>query len=169
MIRSTSSTAIPCLLKRQVLICVRQCLDCAKQKLEQSFKKPDIIIRKKGTIAGTAHLQTWTITLNAQLLLDYQDDFIREIVPHELAHLFVYALYGKVKPHGKEWQWMMKTILGLPAKRTHQFTNTKLQQIRFQYHCDCQVHSLTSIRHARIIRNQTIYRCVRCQQKLQWG
>jgi len=144
-------------------------LYCAEQKLKQSFKEPYIIIRKKGTIAGTAHLQNWTITLNAQLLLDYKDNFIQEIVPHELAHLFVYSLYGKVKPHGKEWQWMMETILGLPAKRTHQFTNAKLQQTRFQYHCDCQVHSLTSIRHSRTVHNQAVYRCVRCQQKLQWG
>ena len=49
------------------------------------------------------------------------DEFIRQVVPHELAHLIVYQMFGRVKPHGKEWQLVMNEIFKLPAYTCHQF------------------------------------------------
>jgi SprT protein len=48
------------------------------------------------------------------LLLENQQAFIDEVVPHELAHLLVWKHFGRVAPHGKEWKWMMESVLGVP-------------------------------------------------------
>ncbi len=61
------------------------------------------------------------------LLLENIDTFIAEVVPHELAHLLVWKHFGRKAPHGKEWKWMMESVLGVPARRTHQFA---LQSVR---------------------------------------
>jgi SprT protein len=50
------------------------------------------------------------------LLLENQQAFIDEVVPHELAHLLVWKHFGRVAPHGKEWKWMMEAVLGVPAR-----------------------------------------------------
>ncbi len=61
------------------------------------------------------------------MLLENSEAFIEEVVPHELAHLLVWKHFGRVAPHGKEWKWMMENVLGVPARRTHQF---ELQSVR---------------------------------------
>lgn len=167
MIYASRGITISQPLKEQILICLKYYLSFAEKAFDRSFALPFIIICRKGSVAGTAHLKDWTIKLNAQLLLDYQSQFIHEVIPHELAHLLVYSLYGKVKPHGKEWQSIMKNIFCISVKRTHEFTNTQLQQTRFRYQCDCQMHYLSLIRHNRIQKQSTDYLCTRCKKKLQ--
>ncbi len=60
-------------------------------------------------------------------MMENQQAFIEEVVPHELAHLLVWKHFGRVAPHGKEWKWMMEAVLGVPARRTHQF---ELESVR---------------------------------------
>lgn len=60
-------------------------------------------------------------------MMENQQAFIDEVVPHELAHLLVWKHFGRVAPHGKEWKWMMEAVLGVPARRTHQF---ELESVR---------------------------------------
>ncbi len=45
------------------------------------------------------------------LLLENSEAFIEEVVPHELAHLLVWKHFGRIAPHGKEWKWMMESVL----------------------------------------------------------
>lgn len=167
MIFISSSLRIPDTLQIQIKECLLRCLHAAETQFQQNFVMPCIFIHKKGSIAGTAHLRSNTIKLNGQLLLEHQTTFIEEIVPHEFAHLLVYTLYGKVRPHGKEWQSIMESLFKLPAKRTHSFTNRQLQLNRFRYTCQCQIHYLTLIRHNRIQRKRSEYHCLQCKQKLR--
>ncbi len=92
--------------------------------------------------------------------------FIDEVVPHELAHLLVWKEFGRVAPHGKEWKWMMESVLGVPARRTHQFELESVRRNTFPYRCKCQQHQLTLRRHNRVVRGEAIYRCVRCGEPL---
>lgn len=96
------------------------------------------------------------------LLLENQQAFIDEVVPHELAHLLVWKHFGRVAPHGKEWKWMMESVLDVPALRTHRFELDSVRKNTFPYRCQCQQHQLTVRRHNRVMRGEATYRCVRC-------
>ena len=96
---------------------------------------------------------------------------LEQTVPHEVAHYAVDRQYGidRVKPHGAEWKAVM-AALGCPAIVSGDYS---LQGVltrtvrRFQYHCGCQPHSLTSYRHLRILRGKAIYRCRVCNRLLR--
>lgn len=126
---------------------------------------PQISFNQRGKTAGAAYLELWEIRLNPILLSENSDAFINEVIPHEYAHLLTFALFGRVQPHGKQWQMMMEQVMQLPAKRTHQFAteNSQTRQYqRFTYQCSCQTHSLTSIRHNRLQSGKVEYHCRKC-------
>lgn len=131
---------------------------------------PTISFKQKGRTAGSAYLQRWEIRLNPILLAENSTQFIDEVIAHEYAHLLTFALYGRVQPHGREWQMMMTNIMGLPANRTHCFNtdnSTTRRYERFTYTCLCQTHELTSIRHNRIQARKARYFCKHCGESLE--
>ncbi len=144
-------------------------LQKANHLLERHYPEPKLLYQQRGTSAGTAWLEQWEIRLNPLLLMENQQAFIGEVVPHELAHLLVWKYFGRVAPHGKEWQWMMESILGVPARRTHQFALASVRSATFLYYCRCQQHQLTVRRHNKVVRNKTRYHCVNCGETLQAG
>ncbi len=146
--------------------CLRENLALANQKLERHYPEPALLWQQRGTAAGTAWLESYEIRLNPVLLLENQQAFIDEVVPHELAHLLVWKHFGRVAPHGKEWKWMMESVLGVPARRTHRFELDSVRKNTFPYRCGCQQHQLTVRRHNRVLRGEAIYRCVHCGQPL---
>ena len=141
---------------------LREHLTNANRKLERRYAEPTLVYQQRGTSAGTAWLEKNEIRLNPVLLLENQREFIDEVVPHELAHLLVWQRFGRVAPHGKEWKWMMESVLGVPARRTHRFELASVRQNTFPYRCRCQQHQLTVRRHNRVVRGEATYRCVRC-------
>lgn len=131
---------------------------------------PILSFMQRGVTAGTAHLQKWEIRLNPILLVENGMRFIDEVLPHEYAHLLVYALYGRVQPHGREWQQMTQYVMKLPANRTHTFDTARSatkQYRHFLYQCRCQTHSLTAIRHNRVLQQKAQYHCRQCGQILR--
>jgi SprT protein len=145
---------------------LREKLALANQKLDCNFPEPKLTWQQRGTSAGTAWLESYEIRLNPVLLLENQQAFIDEVVPHELAHLLVWKRFGRVAPHGKEWKWMMESVLGVPAQRTHQFELESVRKNTFPYRCGCQQHQLTVRRHNRVMRGDAVYRCVHCGDPL---
>ena len=105
---------------------LRENLAKANLKLGRHYPEPVLVYQQRGTSAGTAWLEKNEIRLNPVLLLENQQAFIDEVVPHELAHLLVWKHFGRVAPHGKEWKWMMESVLGVPALRTHRFELVKI-------------------------------------------
>ncbi len=131
---------------------------------------PIVSFNQRGKTAGSAHLQRWEIRLNPILLAENSDLFIKEVIPHEYAHLLTFALYGRVQPHGREWQMMMTEIMLLPANRTHCFNtenSVTRHYERFTYYCLCQSHELTAIRHNRIQSRKARYYCKHCGESLE--
>ena len=141
---------------------LREHLATANLKLERRYAEPTLVYQQRGTSAGTAWLEKNEIRLNPVLLLENQQAFIDEVVPHELAHLLVWKHFGRVAPHGKEWKWMMEAVLGVPAPPTHRVELDSVRQNTFSYRCQCQQHQLTVRRHNRVVRGEATYRCVRC-------
>ena len=101
---------LPIALQQAVMRSLREKLQLANMRLERSYPEPTLVYQQRGTAAGTAWLQHWEIRLNPVLLLENQQAFIDEVVPHELAHLLVWKHFGRVAPHGKEWKWMMESM-----------------------------------------------------------
>ena len=95
-----------------------------------------------------------------------QQHFITHTVPHEVAHLLVYQLYGRTKPHGKEWQQIMNQIFDLTAKTTHQYDVSNVKGKTFTYACQCAEHQLTIRRHNKIVRDNIKYICRLCKHSL---
>ena len=141
---------------------LREKLAQANLKLGRNYPEPKLSYTQRGTSAGTAY----EIRLNPVLLLENSEAFIEEVVPHELAHLLVWKHFGRVAPHGKEWKWMMESVLGVPARRTHQFELQSVRRNTFPYRCKCQEHQLTVRRHNRVVRGEAVYRCVHCGEQL---
>lgn len=178
---------LPTALHQEVMLCLRHYLKIASAYFGVTFPEPQISYRQRGMSAGTAHLQSGEIRLNPVLLQENGADFIAEVIPHELAHLLAYWLCcqplspkvaahlpapwrkrrSRIAPHGAEWCWLMETVLGRPALRTHRFDVSSVRGRTVAYRCDCQQHALSIRRHNRVIRGESRYLCRQCQQELQ--
>lgn len=169
MLPTMKSQRIPIALQQAVFHSLRHHLAIANARLNRHYPEPQLLFTQRGASAGTAWLKTYQIRLNPVLLLENQRAFIDEVVPHELAHLLTWRHFGQVAPHGQEWRWMMETVLGVSARRTHQFALDGVRPRTFAYHCDCQAHLLTIRRHNRAARGQSQYRCRQCGALLRLG
>ncbi|QGM80209.1 SprT family zinc-dependent metalloprotease [Otariodibacter oris] len=156
------------LLKMQVQRQLKRDLDKANTYFNTIFTPPTVSYAVRGVKAGVAYLHKNEIRFNPILLTENGQDFIQQVVPHELAHLLVYQQFGRVKPHGKEWQMMMETVLGIPAETYHCFDTSSVQGQRFEYQCQCQTHWLSIRRHQAILREKRQYICRQCKTTLQF-
>lgn len=150
---------IPIYLHNQVLACLRTHLTQANNILNTNYKEPKVTYKPKGSVAGCAFLTRWEIQLNSIMLNENGEKFINEVVPHELAHLITFQKFGKVKPHGQEWQYIMSEIMKKEPKVTHNFN---IKRNEYVYICNCQEHYLSPIRHNKIRKNKTSYQCRKC-------
>ena len=82
------------------------------------------------------------------------------------AHLLVYQQFGRVQPHGKEWQMVMQDLFQLPADTCHQFDTHSVRGQTFAYRCDCQTHQLSIRRYQNILRKSAVYHCRVCKKAL---
>ena len=130
---------------------LREKLAQANLKLGRNYPEPKLVYQQRGTSAGTAWLESYEIRLNPVLMMENQQAFIDEVVPHELAHLLVWKHFGRVAP---------------PSRRTHQFEMESVRRNTFPYRCQCQQHQLTVRRHNRVVRGEATYRCVKCGEPL---
>lgn len=132
---------------------------------------PEVLFDLRGRSAGQAvyakRSRRCHIRINAGLLAAYPDDMLAVTVPHEVAHVVVYRLYGmRAKPHGAEWKALMAAF-GVDAAACHNMTTTPARRLtQYRYTCGCAEPAwLTSIRHRRA-KAGTRYQCRRCRQVL---
>ena len=135
------------------------------------FRFPRIAFRLRGRAAGEACGESWTTNYNLQLLDRYGEEFVAEIVPHEVAHLVVAAIHPtRVKPHGPEWRQVMQ-VFGVRARVTHGFETTPARRVgRVPYRCGCDRSHLLTIRaHRKIRRGSREYVCRSCREVLRFA
>jgi SprT protein len=147
---------------------ITTCIQQARDYFQQPFDIPTLSFKLRGKCAGKAYLQRWEIRLNPVLFAENSDEYISDVIPHEIAHLLVYQRYGRVRPHGAEWKNVMQHVFARPAITTHQFNVNSVMGEGFEYHCSCQIHYLTIRRHNKVLRGDVNYRCTRCQHELQF-
>lgn len=152
-------------LCQQVRERVSQCLALAGQRLGRAFPPPRVRFDQRGRIAGSAWLERWELRFNPVLLMDNEAAFISDIIPHEVAHLVAFACFGKVRPHGPEWQGVMREVFGLEPHTRHRLDTTRVAPT-FSYGCGCRLHRLSLRRHNRIQRGKQQYLCMHCGKLL---
>lgn len=88
----------------------------------KTFGMPEINIKEMGKVAGNANgftTENGIINLCRTLLADNEEEFIKDTIPHEFAHIVVHKVYGRrAKPHGKEWKNVMRHF-GCEPKTYH--------------------------------------------------
>lgn len=163
-------------LQQQAITAVRQAENLARRFYGLDLPEAIIDFSLRGRCAGQAcveHNGRTKLRINLQLLADNLDDFLRQTVPHEVAHLVVYwqARKGRTKlpPHGTEWRVVMQNCFGLEPKRCHNYQTTPARVVPrpFLYNCSCRQHHLTSIMHNRISR-QSHALCRSCKTPLKF-
>ena len=135
---------------------------------------PAVAFDLRGRAAGQAifarRSRDCRIRINAALLASHPQEMIAETVPHEVAHVVIYRLYGRrARPHGKEWKALMRAF-GVDPAPCHTLPAEPVRQLkRFRYACGCEEPAfLTSIRHKRAQKG-TDYVCRVCGEKLRFA
>ncbi|NMH65845.1 SprT family zinc-dependent metalloprotease [Shewanella salipaludis] len=154
-------------LQLALLAHLEHCYQLAEHALQQRFPRPEVGFRLRGRSAGTAHLQQNRLRFNPVLLQENPDSFIASVVPHEICHLLCHRLYGRVKPHGREWQTLMLELFQQTPSTTHSFSTASVTPTGVSYLCDCGELKLSIRRHNKVLRGQSHYACRRCGQRLQ--
>ncbi|MEJ2316337.1 MAG: SprT-like domain-containing protein [Gammaproteobacteria bacterium] len=162
--------------KRLVARQVRQCIKRASDALGCRLTLPDIHFDLQGRAAGQFCLRQNTLQLrfNSALFSRYFDENLAQTVPHEVAHYLVYVLFMKtrkkrVRPHGPEWQSMMR-LLGATPETRHSFSLDGIpvrREQRFAWNCDCRTHSIAKRTHLRMLRGEQRV-CITCGSLLQF-
>jgi SprT protein len=106
------------------------------------------------------------LRFNPVLLNDNVSAFLEQVVPHEVCHLLVYRLFGKVRPHGKEWQNLMRELFDVQGQTYHQMDVTKVKGKSFHYQCKCGPIELSIRRHNKVLKGKQIYVCRKCRNPL---
>lgn len=153
-------------LHYQIIQQVSRCICLARKTTQQYFPIPSIRFDIRGKTAGMALLQRWQLRFNPILLAENPHAFLHQVVPHEVSHLIVYALFNKVSPHGKEWQNIMKSIFNQEPTVTHNFNVRSVQEKTIAYQCLCGPVDLSIRRHNKIKRHNIRYICRKCKQAL---
>jgi SprT protein len=133
-------------LKNIVKAVVSKYLDIARNHYNQPlpFDFP-VYFDTIGRAAAFAHVWHKTrgmhININPVLLNENMEYIINQTVPHEVAHLVAYLIYGKqALGHGYEWRSVM-SVFGLEAIRCHRLDTTTIKKnrnrTRFNYTCKC--------------------------------
>ncbi len=153
---------------------VPQRLEALRQHAESYYAmhlpRPELLFNIRGRNAGELKISRlhaearYVIRLNRALLKTHARYFYSDVLPHEMAHLVVECRHGsRVKPHGPEWRAVMTRCFQVEPKVYHSLPTESARRVlrEYEYHCGCQAHSLSIIRHRRAIKG-VVYSCRKC-------
>jgi len=160
------------LQQEQVVTATRHCIERAGKLLQQKFTLPPVTFDLRGRAAGMYRVRQARrqIRYNPYIFGKYFTDNLANTVPHEVAHYLTDVLYGlhNVRPHGREWQAVMRVLDAEPSVTCHyDLTGVPLRrQRRFSYRCACSSHAVSAVRHNRVQRGSGSYVCRQCRTPL---
>lgn len=147
---------------------VEACYQLAEAFFKQRFKRPEVSLKLRGQKAGVAHLDQNLLRFNDQLYRANTEHFLQQTVAHEVAHLVAHQLYGgQIRPHGEEWQLIMRGVYELMPDRCHSYEVARRKASRYIYRCACPERDFpfTGQRHA-LVRKGRRYFCRNCRATL---
>jgi len=158
-------------MPESILARVEACFCQAETFFERRFARPQVSLQLRGQKAGVAHPTENLLRFNAQLYRENREDFLRQTVAHEVAHLVAHQLFGSgIRPHGEEWRKIMEGVYGLPAKRCHDYAVQRRRAASYLYRCQCPdgEFPFTAQRHSLVLRGRR-YLCRRCRAVLEFS
>jgi SprT protein len=150
---------------------VEACYQLAEAFFKRPFTRPQVSLRLRGQKAGVAHLNQNLLRFNPTLYRENTDHFLQQTVAHEVAHLVAHQLFGPdIKPHGEEWQLIMRGVYELPPERCHTYAIQRRHTTRYLYRCTCAdgEFPFTAQRHALVAKGRR-YFCRRCKATLTYS
>jgi predicted SprT family Zn-dependent metalloprotease len=153
----------------------RECFDIARAKLRNLPNLPSYkgisLFRGSKTAGYVIPSKSSLVYLNRDLLINNEDNFLKTIIPHEVAHVFADYLNDRRKviqgAHGQTWKNVMQNIFHLKPIRCHNMDTDGLGRStkKYKYICSCRkievgirVHSKISCGHR--------YNCKKCKKEL---
>lgn len=151
---------------------VEACYLEAEAFFKQTFPRPEVCFKLRGQKAGVAHLTENKLRFNPQLYRENQEDFLKQTVAHEVAHLIAHHLFGlSIQAHGEEWQLIMRGVYELPPHRCHSYAVNRRKVSRYIYRCTCPEPQgefpFSAQRHALVSKGRR-YFCRRCKVTLSF-
>jgi len=147
-------------------------IDMANAKYGLRMICPAVSFNLRGRVAGRANYNQHLVKFNKDLMIANEAEFFARTIPHEVAHLVAWQKFGLtrvIKPHGAEWQRVMRDFGVKDITRCHSYdtSNVRARVVRdgFMYKCDCMEHNCSSILHRRMLMGRT-YRCRLCKGRL---
>jgi SprT protein len=116
---------------------VDECLEICQAKVAKELRRPRIDYDLRGNTSG--HADSSHISINLDYLLDerYQEDFLNETLPHEVAHVVQCQVWPTSKSHGNEWKLIMRW-LGKAPDRCHEYEPKPARKTKkYLYRCPC--------------------------------
>lgn len=161
----------------------------ANEVYEKDFPLPELEWKLTGRTAGNCRIPPahnyppnkmprnkkrigW-INFNLEIAKHNLEAFLKRTVRHEISHLIDCYLYGRTRPHGRNWEMVMWKLGDKNPTRCHSYdmSNVKVRRLkkRYLYACDCdELHSLTIIRHRRIQNEGKKFGCRTCRKRLEY-
>lgn len=163
-------------VKMRVIDKLKAVIKLAEAHYGKALPFPNVIYKLRGRVAGYATFGTWTIDLNAALLMQNVDKFIESTVPHEMAHLVCDRVYPeahrptgsftitrrgirrpKRETHGPQWREIMRVMGVVDITRCHSYdtSDTKVMKSNSRIHpwgCPCGKEFMLSPKMAEQLR-----------------
>ncbi len=143
--------------KEQLISQVAVFVEMGNSKMGTNLPMPTVVFKKRGACGGTALSSKNELDFNSGLASENFDEYMNQVVPHEVAHLLKDKKYGSARgrgpnsAHGSNWQRVMMT-LGVRPDRTHSMDvsnqSTRRPQNKFIYRCEgCQKEIVMGPKH----------------------
>jgi SprT protein len=165
----------PPIITKEVETKILEVMDFLQKQFPNTILKlPNYSFHRLGTSAGRAFCLDNHIKLNIDYFAKYHKDMIEQTIPHEIAHVVSYQLYGyKGLGHNNYWKHVMRKMapLGVIVSRCHTYDvkDACLRKVNkpHKYVCKCKdpVHNLTNLKHNKILRGAR-YTCMKCKTHL---
>lgn len=155
-------------VKKVVEEAVVHYLDMAEKQHGRKFEMPEIGYFHKGRKAGDANPWEWRVRFNTGLLEDNLQRYLVRTIPHEVAHLVVFAVHGVERKggknvwHGEKFKAQMRAF-GCEETRCHTMDTSKVAMPKRKtkkhiYVCECgHTLNLSSVRHNKMVRGRANY------------
>lgn len=148
---------------------ITRTLELARVKFpKHCFPTPKVRMDITGKCAGIFHWYQDGETLlrfNLELFLDNKEDFIKNTVPHEVAHFVTWVISPRSRPHGDVWRAIMQLfgISNPQARHNYEVAPVVRRPTPFTYRCPCKTHLFTKLRHG-YAQKGVEYKCRDCGQ-----
>ena len=113
---------------------------------------------------------SYIIRLHTKLLEEFGQEYLDDVLTHELAHAVQMEIYPKSKPHSREWKNIVETLsqkkYSTKNKIDYRLNEFSKNKKKFVYICKCMEHHVSSIIHKRISQKRYFYNCKKCKEVL---